>query len=111
MPAVVDRCSYLSLSLDYLNILYDQLYGYLINNSLLYEFQSAFRSSYYAETCLTHLSNYIKLRYDKGNCTGMILALQQALDTVKRKILLSTLKCVGLNENSTCWFQLCLTGM
>ena len=78
---------------------------------MLYEFQSGFRSSYSTDTCLIHLSDFIKLECDKGNYTGMVmLDLQKAFDTVNHEILLSKLKCIGLNENSVLWFKSYLTG-
>ena len=47
-----------------------QLSDYLSEHRLLYEFQSGFRSSYSTDTCLIHLTDYIKLENDKGNFTG-----------------------------------------
>ena len=41
-------------------IVYDQLEKYLKDESLLYEFQSGFRPSFSTDTCLIHLSDYIR---------------------------------------------------
>ena len=61
-------------------VVFMQLSDYLSENRLLYEFQSGFRSSYSTDTCLIHLTDYIKLENDKGNFTGMVLLdLQKAL--------------------------------
>ena len=46
---------------------------YLSENGLLYEFQSGFRSSYSTDTCLIHLTDYIKLENDTGNFTGIYI--------------------------------------
>ena len=73
-------------------VVFMQLSGYLSENRALYEFQSGFRSSYSTDTCLIQLTDYIKLDYDKGNFTGMVLPdLQKAFDTVDHTILLNKL--------------------
>ena len=60
---------------------------YLSENRLLYEFQYGFRSSYSTDTCLIHLTDYIKLENGKGNFTGMVLLdLQKAFDIVNHTI-------------------------
>ena len=92
-------------------IVYDQLEKYLKNESLLYEFQSGFRPSFSTDTCLIHLSDYIRKEWDKGNYTGMVvLDLQKAFDTVNHTILLGKLRAVGLAESSIKWFDSYLTG-
>ena len=64
------------------NIIFNQLNDFLTQHKLLYEFQSGFRSSYSTDTCLIHLSDYIKQESDKGNYTAMVLLdLQKAFDT------------------------------
>ena len=61
----------------------EQLTGYLDSNNLLYELQSGFRSSFSTDSCLIHLSDFIRKQQDKGHFTGMvILDLQKAFDTV-----------------------------
>ena len=67
---------------------------YLSENRLLYEFQSGLRSSYATDTSSIHLSDYIKLKNDKGNFTGMVLLdLQKAFDTVNHTIVLNMVLC------------------
>ena len=57
---------------------------------LMYEFQSGFRQLFSTNTCLIHLTDYIKLQSDKGIFTGMVLLdLQRAFDTVDDCILLT----------------------
>ena len=81
------------------------LYLYLSENIILYEFQSGFRSSYSTDTCLIHLTDYIKLENDKSNFTGMIqLDLHKAVDTGKYTILLNKLKWLGADDVTVQWF-------
>lgn len=92
-------------------IMYDQLEKYIKDESLLYEFQSGFRPSFSTDTCLIHLSDFIRNEWDKGNYTGMVvLDLQKAFDTVDHTILLSKLEAMGMTENSVKWFDSYLTG-
>ena len=87
-------------------VVFMQLSDYLSVNRLLYEFQSGFRSSYSTDTCLIHLTDYIKLENDKGNFTGMVLLdLQKAFDTVDHTILLNKLKWLGADVLTVQWFR------
>ena len=92
-------------------IMYDQLESYIKGESLLYEFQSGFRPSFSTDTCLIHLSDFIRKAWDKGNYTGMVvLDLQKAFDTVDHTILLGKMRALGLTDNSIKWFDSYLTG-
>ena len=54
------------------------------SNDLLYMYalQSGFRLSFSTDSCLIHLSDFIRKQQDKGHYTGMvILDLQKAFDT------------------------------
>lgn len=84
--------------------IYVQLESYLVENNIIYEYQSGFRSSYSTDTCLIHLLDHIKAKNAKGLYTGMILLdLQKAFDTVDHDILCSKLKLMGIE--STDWFK------
>ena len=52
---------------------YVQLESHLRENNTLYGFQSGFRGSFLSDTCLTHLTDYIRNQTFVGNNTGMIL--------------------------------------
>ena len=92
-------------------IMYDQLESYHRDESLLYDFQSGFRPSFSTDTCLIHLSDFIRKEWDDGNYTGMVvLDLQKAFDTVDHKIMLGKLRAIGMTENSVKWFDSYLTG-
>ena len=73
---------------------------------LVYKFQSGFRSRYSTDTCLTHLTDFIKFQMDQGHFVGMVLLdLQKAFDTVDHDILLIKLKALGLSQGVSRWFQ------
>ena len=58
---------------------YNQFADYLDKYSLLFEFQSGFRSKFSTDTCLIHLLDFIKQNNSKGLYTGMVLLdLQKA---------------------------------
>ena len=89
-------------------IVYDKLdkYMYLRTHKLLYEYQSGFRSAYSTDTCLVHLTDYVKQEQDKGHYIGMVLLdLQKAFDTVDHRILLKKLEALGLHKSAIYWFQ------
>ena len=58
----------------------EQLTEYLDSNSLLYELQSGFCSSFSADSCLIHLSGFIRKQQDKGHYTRMVIDLQKVFD-------------------------------
>ena len=87
-------------------VVYDQVESYLDQKKLLYQFQSGFRSRYPTDTCLIHLTDFIKFQMDKGHFVGMVLLdLQKAFDTVDHSILLMKLEALGLSQDITRWFQ------
>ena len=54
-------------------VVYDQVESYLYQKKLLHKFQSGFRSRYSTDTCLTYLTDFIKLQMGQGHFVGMVL--------------------------------------
>lgn len=70
------------------------------------KFQSGFRSGFSTDTCLIHLTDFIRYENDKGNVVGMVLLdLQKAFDTVDHSILLMKLQASGLSIDVLNWFK------
>ena len=67
---------------------YVQTQKYLLDNNLIFKTQSGFRPGHSTETCLLHLTDYIKQQTAKGLYTGMLLLdVQKAFDSVNHSIL------------------------
>ena len=86
-----------------------QLNNYLVDNNLIYQFQSGFRGSYSTDTCLIHLQDHIRNQTAAGNYTGMILLdIQKAFDSVDHQILCNKLSAMGVQSIE--WFRSYLSG-
>jgi hypothetical protein len=86
-----------------------QLVQYLGKHKVLYEFQSGFRSKYSTDTCLIHLTDFIRRELSRGRFVGMVLIdLAKAFDTVDFDVLLVKLGEMGIG--SIDWFRSYLTG-
>ena len=67
------------------------------SENVFYYFQSGFRSSFSTDACLTYLTDQIRFQIDIGCYIGMVMmALQNAFDTVDHHILLQKLKALVL---------------
>lgn len=87
---------------------FKQLNKYLVDNNMLYQFQSGFRGSYSTDTCLIHLQDHVRKQTASGLYTGMILLdIQKAFDSVNHTILCKKLSALGVK--STQWFHSYLT--
>jgi len=86
-------------------VIYDQLDDNFSSRDLLYKHQSGFKSKFSTDTCLLHLTDFIRFNMDSGNYVGMaLLDLQKAFDTVDHTILLMKLEALGLNDSAVQWF-------
>ena len=66
----------------------------------MYKFQSGFRDCFSKDTCLIHLTNFIKFEMDKGHLVGMVLLdLQKAFDTVDHAILLMKMEALAFSHD------------
>ena len=92
-------------------IVYDQLYNYVNNQDLIYEYQSGFRASFSTDTALTYLGDKLRFNMDDGLYTGTVLIdLQKSFDTVDHAILKTKLAALGVCRTSVLWFESYLTG-
>ena len=83
-----------------------QIEKYFQEKKLIYEFQSGFRNGYSTETCLIHLSDFVRNEVSQGRFVGMVLLdLQKAFDTVNHNILLKKLEVMGLDSACVKWFR------
>ena len=61
-------------------IIHNQTQLFLDDNNILYKYQSGFRKYYSTDACLSYLNNKVKIGFEQGWMTGMILIdLQKAL--------------------------------
>ena len=90
-------------------VVYDLIQTYLDERKLLYNFQSGFRPRSSTDTCLIHLTDFIKFQMDEGHFVGMVLLdLQKAFDTVDHYFI-DKLEALGLSEDVVRWFHLYLS--
>ena len=86
-------------------IIYDQVYHYLIKNSLLTRHQSGFRSLHSMVTALLEAADSWAMNIDRGLINAVVfLDLKKAFDTVDNEILLRKLQCYGIRQSSYKWF-------
>ena len=92
-------------------IVYDQVDNFLLQNNVLYNYQSGLRKNHSTNLCLSFLNDKILKGFDKGFFMGMILIdLQKAFDTISHEILLGKLHAIGFSEKTVAWFKSYLSG-
>lgn len=84
-------------------VVHNQVESYFRNNKLLYKVQLGFRSGFSTDTCLIHLTDFIRMDMGKGHVVGM--DLQKAFEIVDHAILLMKLRSAGLDDDILCWFS------
>ena len=87
-------------------IIFNQLYEYLITNSLLAESQHGFRPQHSTVTALLEATNNWYLNIDNGLLNAaLFLDLKKAFDMVNHEILLKKLQIYGIDLHSLRWFK------
>ena len=86
----------------------DQIQKYLIENELIYNYQSGFSPEFSTETYFIYLTDFIKENIAKSYYVGaLLLDVQKVFDCVNHEILLDKIKAIGIDPS---WFQAYLTG-
>ena len=86
-------------------VIHDQANILLLDEDILYKYQSGFRGNHSANLCLPLTDKVLKV-FDESLLTGMILIdLQKAFDTIDHEILLQKLKAIRFSESTIKWFK------
>ena len=92
------------------NILYEQLYGYLNSENLIFECQLGFQQKHCTMTSLLDCANEWFINMDQGLFNLVVfLDLQKAFDTVNHETLVKKLKFYGIKESVSNLLQSYLT--
>ena len=84
----------------------NSLLKFLRDNNLIYNLQSAFRTSHSTETALIRLTDEILLNMDKDEVTGLVfIDFLKAFDTVDHKLLLRKLAIYGASDAAVSWIK------
>ena len=91
-------------------VIHDQTQEFLVENKILYKYQSGFRGNHSTDSCLSYLNDKILQGFDSGKITGMILIdLQKAFDTIDHEILLKKMIYIGFSKKTIAWFKSYIT--
>ena len=91
-------------------IIHNQTQEFLDKNNILYKYQSGFRKHHSTDTCLSYLTDKVKIGFEEGLLTGMVLIdLQKAFDTIDHSILLEKMNCLGFAGKMIAWYTSYLT--
>ena len=87
-------------------LVYDQFYGFLNVNKLLFSQQSSFRLLHSVLTCLLKCTNDWYLNLENSEYTAVtFIDLKKAFDTVNHDILIQKLEHYGVKNKEICWFR------
>ena len=86
--------------------MYNRLFRYLSENSVLYKKQFGFQTSHSNEHAILLLVNQLCQSFDENKFTlGIFINLSKAFDTADRKILTKKLELYGIKYCNLRWFE------
>ena len=87
-------------------IMYNRLFKYLSENSILYKTQFGFQTPHSTEHAILLLVNQLYQSFDESKFTlGIFIDLSKAFDTVDHKILTKKLELYGIKDCNLRWFE------
>ena len=87
-------------------IMYNRLFKYLSENSILYEKQFGFHTIHSTEHAILLLVNQLYQSFDESKFTlGIFIDLSKAFDTMDHKILTKKLELYGIKDCNLRWFE------
>lgn len=87
-------------------IVFMQVYRFLNDNSILYKYQSGYRTSYSTQTALIRVTDDIRSAMDNRKLTIlMLLDFTRAFDMVNHKLLLAILESYNFSVSVVKWFS------
>ena len=82
-------------------VTHDETNAFLLDEDVLYNYQSGFRGNHSTNLCLYFLTDKISKRFHEGLLTGMILIhLQKAFNTIDHEISSQKLKAIKFSEST-----------
>ena len=85
---------------------YNQVDDFLLQNNILYNYQSGFSKNHSTDFYLSFLNDKILKSFDKVLFSGIIIIdFQKAFDKINHEVLLGKLHAIGFSARTITWFQ------